>query len=242
MIELNDVWRTFTADSVRTHALRHVSLSVAQGEFAAIMGPSGCGKSTLLSILGLLDAPTSGSYRLMGRNVASLGDAEAAQIRRESIGYVFQEFALIDDLTVEQNLEVALIYQRVPRALRKKLCDEALERFGVAHRRRHKPSALSGGQKQRVAIARAVITPRAIVLADEPTGNLDSANGQEVLSLLRGLADQGTTIVMVTHSIEHARNADRVLQMLDGQLFGDENPRLPPGAHEPRAVAASRCQ
>ncbi|MFO0318463.1 MAG: ABC transporter ATP-binding protein [Hyphomonadaceae bacterium] len=224
LLDIDNISRDFSSEDVRTHALQSVSLSVRPGEFVAIMGPSGCGKSTLLAILGLLDRPTAGRYRFLGHDTLTLSDPEAAKLRRENIGFVFQEFALLDHLTVYENIDLALMYQDVPRHLRKDLIETALRTFGIEHRRNHYPGALSGGQKQRVAIARAVATPRRLVLADEPTGNLDSANGREVIQVLRQLQAQGSAVIMVTHSEAQAEQADRVLRMLDGRIVDETRP------------------
>jgi putative ABC transport system ATP-binding protein len=197
-----------------------LSLQVAPGEFVAVMGPSGCGKSTLLNILGLLDTPSAGSYRLLGTEIAGSSEQELTRLRRDHIGFVFQSFNLIDDLTVEENVEVALLYRK-ERGSRKKRVAEALERVGVAHRARHRPQQLSGGQQQRVAIARALVSNPQLILADEPTGNLDTANGDAVMDLLKNASAAGTTIVMVTHSPVHAAVAGRTIKMLDGQIVSE---------------------
>jgi putative ABC transport system ATP-binding protein len=200
--------------------LNEVSLDVARGEFVAVMGPSGCGKSTLLNILGLLDRPSAGSYRLMGEETASSSEQQLTRLRRDHIGFVFQSFNLIDELTVEQNIEVSLLYRKDGGARRRRVA-EALERVGVAHRARHKPQQLSGGQQQRVAIARALVSNPQLILADEPTGNLDTANGEVVMDLLKSVSAAGTTIIMVTHSPLHAAAAARTVKMLDGQIVSE---------------------
>jgi putative ABC transport system ATP-binding protein len=203
---------------VETAALDDVSLEVKPGEFLAIMGPSGCGKSTLLNILGLIDSPTSGSYWFRGENIARCSEEELTLRRRAGVGFVFQSFNLIDDLNVTENVEVALLYVGVPRAERRERIAAALERVDLAHRARHMPKQLSGGQQQRVAVARALVANPKLILADEPTGNLDTANGEAVMEMLTRIMNGGTTIVMVTHSEEHAKRAHRVVNMLDGRL------------------------
>lgn len=220
MLALSHIVKNYRATDVETRALDDVSLNVAQGEFVAVMGPSGCGKSTLLNILGLLDTPTGGSYRLLGAETAQASESELTGLRRDHIGFVFQSFNLIDDLTVAENVEVALLYRK-DRGRRRKRVTEALERVGVAHRARHRPQQLSGGQQQRVAIARALVSNPQLILADEPTGNLDTVNGDAVMDLLRGASQAGTTIVMVTHSPIHAAVAGRTVKMLDGQIVSE---------------------
>lgn len=221
MIELKNLQKSFRTAEVETIALDRVNLSVAPGEFVAVMGPSGCGKSTLLNILGLLDNPTSGSYKLNGKEVSSLKEKERTAMRKGIIGFVFQSFNLIDELTVAQNVELPLIYLGVPAAERKKRVKETLERMNISHRAKHKPMQLSGGQQQRVAIARAVVTNPSLILADEPTGNLDSTNGTEVMELLTELNRAGTTIVMVTHSQHDAQYARRTINLFDGSIVGE---------------------
>lgn len=221
MIELKNLQKSFRTAEVETIALDRVNLSVAPGEFVAVMGPSGCGKSTLLNILGLLDNPTSGSYKLNGKEVSSLKEKERTAMRKGIIGFVFQSFNLIDELTVAQNVELPLIYLGVPAAERKKRVKETLERMNISHRAKHKPMQLSGGQQQRVAIARAVVTNPSLILADEPTGNLDSTNGTEVMELLTELNRAGTTIVMVTHSQRDAQYARRTINLFDGSIVGE---------------------
>ena len=221
MLKLEHISKVFRAADVQTAALDDLSLEIAQGEFIAIMGPSGCGKSTLLNILGLIDSPTAGNYWFMGEDIAKCPEEDLTLRRRAGVGFVFQNFNLIDDLTVAQNVEVALIYRRVPASERRKRVAAALERVGLAHRAKHMPKQLSGGQQQRVAVARALVADPKVIFADEPTGNLDSANGDAVMDMLSGVAKSGTTIVMVTHSQVHASRADRVMQMLDGR-FVDE--------------------
>jgi putative ABC transport system ATP-binding protein len=218
MLKLDRVSKVYRAAEVETSALDGVCLEVQRGEFLAVMGPSGCGKSTLLNILGLIDTPTSGAYWFMGENVAGCSEEELTLLRRAGVGFVFQNFNLIDDLNVAENVEVALIYRRVPGAERRRRVTAALERVDLAHRSKHMPKQLSGGQQQRVALARALVSNPKLVLADEPTGNLDTANGDAVMEMLSGVTRGGTTIVMVTHSEVHAKRADRVLHMLDGRL------------------------
>jgi putative ABC transport system ATP-binding protein len=220
MLALSHLSKNYRTTEVETHALNDISFSVTQGEFVAVMGPSGCGKSTLLNILGLLDMPSAGSYRLLGAEIAQSSEAELTRLRRDHIGFVFQSFNLIDDLTVEENVEVALLYRK-DRSGRRKRVAEALERVGVGHRARHRPQQLSGGQQQRVAIARALVSNPQLILADEPTGNLDTANGEAVMDLLKGASAAGTTIVMVTHSPIHAAAAGRTVKMLDGQIVSE---------------------
>jgi putative ABC transport system ATP-binding protein len=221
MLRLQNVSKVYRASEVETLALRDVSLEVEDGEFVAVMGPSGCGKSTLLNVLGLLDSPTNGAYWFFGEDVARYPERRLTQLRRQSIGFVFQSFNLIDDLTVAENVEVALLYRGVPTAERKRRVAEALERVGVGHRARHRPQQLSGGQQQRVAVARALVSNPKLILADEPTGNLDTANGEAVMGLLKDAAGAGVTIVMVTHSLTHAAAAGRTINLLDGRVVAE---------------------
>ena len=218
MIKTENIRKVFRTEDVETWALNGVDIEVAKGEFVAIMGPSGCGKSTLMNILGLLDSPTEGSYCLNGTDVALFGEDERTALRKGVIGFVFQSFNLIDDLNVYENIELPLLYMGVPKKERKKWVEEAMERMDIAHRAGHFPQQLSGGQQQRVAIARAVVTNPKIIFADEPTGNLDSRNGIEVMELLKQLNGEGTTVVMVTHSLRDASYAGRVINMFDGQV------------------------
>ena len=218
MIKTDSISKVFRTEEVETHALINVSLEVKQGEFVAIMGPSGCGKSTLLNILGLLDRPTDGQYFLDGRDMCALTEKERNVIRRGTLGFIFQSFNLIDELTVEENIELPLLYMKVPADERKRRITDALKRMAIEHRAKHFPSQLSGGQQQRVAIARAVVMQPKIILADEPTGNLDSKNGLEVMGLLRELHREGTTIVMVTHSARDAAYSDRIVNLFDGSV------------------------
>jgi putative ABC transport system ATP-binding protein len=220
MLSLSHLEKHYRTTEVETRALSDISLDVAKGEFVAVMGPSGCGKSTLLNILGLLDTPSAGSYRLLGTEIAGAGEQALTRMRRDHIGFVFQSFNLIDDLTVAENVEVALLYRK-DRGGRKKRVMDALDRVGVAHRARHRPQQLSGGQQQRVAIARALVSVPELILADEPTGNLDTANGDAVMELLKSASAAGTTIVMVTHSPIHAAAAGRTVKMLDGQIVSE---------------------
>jgi putative ABC transport system ATP-binding protein len=218
LIELRNVDKIYRTDDVETRALRDVSLSIARGEYVAIEGPSGCGKSTLLSILGLLDTPTGGSYVLADREVARLDNAERSRIRNREIGFIFQNFNLIGDLTVAENVELPLTYRGLSAAERRRRTAEALERVAMSHRARHFPAQLSGGQQQRVAVARAIAGEPAVLLADEPTGNLDSTNGELVMELLGDLHRSGSTIVMVTHDRRFNRYASRTIDLLDGSL------------------------
>ena len=210
--------KVFTTDVVETHALNGVSIDIHDGEFVAIMGPSGCGKSTLLNILGMLDTPTEGTYMLDGREVSTLKEDERTAYRRGKIGFVFQSFNLIEELNVSENVGLPLGYLGIKGEKRRKLVADTLERMGISHRATHHPNQLSGGQQQRVAIARAVVCKPGLVLADEPTGNLDSKNGIEVMELLRELNREGTTVVMVTHSQRDASYADRIINLFDGQI------------------------
>src|SRR5512136_1510665 len=218
MIKLEGVTKIFYTEEVETHALAGVHMEISKGEYVSIAGPSGCGKSTLLSILGLLDTPTQGTYVLNGRPVANLSLAERARIRNREVGFIFQSFNLIGDLTVFENVELPLTYRGIKSAERKTRSTEALEKVGMAHRARHLPSQLSGGQQQRVAVARALVGDPLILLADEPTGNLDSKNGEAVMDLMRELHKQGATICMVTHDPRYARHADRTVHLFDGRV------------------------
>lgn len=222
MIKTENLQKIFRTEEVETWALNNVSMEIKAGEFAAIMGPSGCGKSTLLNILGLLDNPTDGDYFLNGINVSRYTEAERTKLRKGVIGFVFQSFNLIDELTVFENIELPLLYLGVSSDLRKEKVQEAMDRMQIAHRHKHFPQQLSGGQQQRVAIARAVVANPKLILADEPTGNLDSKNGKEVMDLLTELNNDGTTIVMVTHSQHDAGYASRIVNMFDGQLLVSE--------------------
>ena len=218
MIQLNNICKEFTTDTIRTLALQDINLSIARGEFVAVMGPSGCGKSTLLNIVGTLDRPTSGSYLLDGKEVGTLTTSQLTAIRKGKIGFIFQSFNLIDELTVKQNIELPLTYLPVSGAERRSRVNELLERMNMSHRTHHYPRQLSGGQQQRVAIARALVTNPDIILADEPTGNLDSKNGIEVMELLTDLNAAGTTVMMVTHSDRDAAYAHRTITLFDGHI------------------------
>ncbi len=221
MIELHDLSKVYRTSDVETTALNNVNLEISEGEFIAIMGPSGCGKSTLLNILGMLDTPNSGSYNFLGEDVANRSERELANVRKQNIGFIFQSFNLIDELSVAENVELPLLYQKMPAKERAERVQQVLERVNIAHRADHRPQQLSGGQQQRVAVARAVVTNPNLILADEPTGNLDTTNGEEVLNLLGQLNSDGTTIIMVTHDQGHADHASRVVHMLDGRVLSE---------------------
>jgi len=223
LLRLEGVSKVFLTDEVETHALSGIQLEIGKGEFVSIAGPSGCGKSTLLAVLGLLDSPTGGTYILSGRPVSDLAPPERAQIRNREIGFVFQSFNLIGDLTIFENVELPLTYRGVKASERRERVRDALERVGMAHRERHLPSQLSGGQQQRIAVARAVAGDPLIVLADEPTGNLDSAHGEAVMELLGELHSAGTTICMVTHDPRYAAYADRLIHLFDGQVVEERS-------------------
>jgi putative ABC transport system ATP-binding protein len=221
MLKLSGVSKIHQAGEVQTTALDRVDLDIAAGEYVAITGPSGCGKSTLLSLLGLLDVPSQGEYWFDGQNVAGWGEARLNELRRGRVGFIFQSFNLIEELSVYENVELALEYTSTPAAERRERVQAMLAKLGVAHRAGHRPSQLSGGQQQRVAIARALVAGPALLLADEPTGNLDTAHGDEVMRLLRKINEEGTTVVMVTHSPAHAAQASRTLHLLDGRIVVD---------------------
>lgn len=218
MIKLTDIKKVFRTEDVETWALREVSLEVKAGEFVAIMGPSGCGKSTLLNILGLLSSPTEGTYMLDGKDVSTLSESDRIKLRKGTLGFVFQSFNLIDELNVTENIELPLLYMNVPSKDRKEAVKKVIDRVAMGHRAKHYPAQLSGGQQQRVAIARAVVANPKLILADEPTGNLDSKNGKEVMELLKELHQEGTTIVMVTHSQHDAGFASRTINLFDGSI------------------------
>ena len=237
LIKLEGISKTFQTDEVETHALSGVHLEVGRGDYLCIAGPSGCGKSTLLSILGLLESPTAGSYLLDGKPVAGLTAPERVRIRNQRIGFVFQSFNLIGDLTVAENVELPLTYRGLDVAERQSRVAEALERVGMGHRRNHFPSQLSGGQQQRVAVARALGGKPAILLADEPTGNLDSRNGEAVMELLRNLHREGTTICMVTHDPRFARHAEKTIYLFDGRIVDERTD--PSGVLELSGVAST---
>ncbi|NQT78300.1 MAG: ABC transporter ATP-binding protein [Bacteroidetes bacterium] len=219
MIKTENLSKIFRADEVETTALDQVSFEIKPGEFVAIMGPSGCGKSTLLNILGLLDNPSGGDYYFNDKEVSTFKERQRARLRKNNIGFVFQSFNLIDELNVQENVELPLIYLGMPASQRKKRVTEVLEKMKIIHRRKHFPMQLSGGQQQRVAVARAVIANPHLILADEPTGNLDSANGEEVMNLLETLNNEGTTIIIVTHSQRDAEYAQRIIRLFDGQII-----------------------
>ena len=221
MIQIKDLEKFYRTDEVQTIALNKLSFEVKEGEFVAIMGPSGCGKSTLLNILGLLDSPDGGSFKFNGEEISTYNERKRSQIRKHNVGFVFQSFNLIDELTVFENVELPLIYTGVKKGERKKRVEEVLEKMQIMHRRNHFPQQLSGGQQQRAAVARAVVNNPKLILADEPTGNLDSSNGNEVMDLLTDLNESGTTIVMVTHSEHDAKYSHRIIRMLDGQKVAE---------------------
>ena len=221
MIKIENIKKVFRTEDVETWALREVSLEVKAGEFVAIMGPSGCGKSTLLNILGLLSSPSEGTYMLDGKDVSTLSESDRIKLRKGALGFVFQSFNLIDELNVTENIELPLLYMNVPSKDRKEAVKKVIDRVAMGHRAKHFPAQLSGGQQQRVAIARAVISNPKLILADEPTGNLDSKNGREVMELLKELHREGTTIVMVTHSQRDASYADRTINLFDGQIVNE---------------------
>lgn len=223
LIHLEGVKKVFYTEDVETHALSGIHLDIFPGEYVSISGPSGCGKSTLLSILGLLDSPTEGTYMLNKQSVANLSLSDRARIRNREVGFIFQAFNLIGDLTVYENVELPLTYRGTPAAERKKKVQDALERVGMAHRMKHYPAQLSGGQQQRVAVARAVVGDPSILLADEPTGNLDSSNGEAVMGLLKELHEGGATICMVTHDPRYARHAERSIQLFDGRVVEEKD-------------------
>lgn len=223
MIKVEDLTKIFRTDEVETWALEKVNLEIGKGEFVAIMGPSGCGKSTLLHILGLLDGATTGKYYLNGKDVSACSESERNKLRKGMLGFVFQSFNLIDELTVEENIALPLLYMGVPGNERRKRVTDAMKRMDIMHRAHHYPRQISGGQQQRAAIARAIVTRPLLILADEPTGNLDSKNGKEVMGLLSELHREGTTIVMVTHSQHDAGYADRIVHLFDGKVLGEED-------------------
>jgi putative ABC transport system ATP-binding protein len=219
MLQMRELSRVYRTDTVETSALDAVDLDIADGEFVAIMGPSGCGKSTLLNLMGMLDSPSSGSYVFNGQEVAGMPEARLADVRKANIGFIFQSFNLVDELSVRENIELALLYHDVSAVERKRRTDEVMDRVGIAHRARHRPNQLSGGQQQRVAVARALVAEPKLILADEPTGNLDTNHGEEVMRMLQQLNAEGSTIVMVTHSPAHADHASRIVHMLDGRIL-----------------------
>jgi len=219
MLTMRDLSRVYRTDTVETTALDRIDLDIADGEFVAVMGPSGCGKSTLLNVIGMLDSPSSGSYVFDGKEVAGLPEGKLAEVRKKNIGFIFQSFNLVDELSVRENIELALLYHDVPASERRRRVEEVMDKVGIAHRGKHRPSQLSGGQQQRVAVARALVGNPKLILADEPTGNLDTQHGEEVMKMLQALNREGSTIVMVTHSPGHADYAGRVVNMLDGKIL-----------------------
>jgi len=221
MLKLHDLFKVYRTDDVETVALSGVNLEIDQGDFVAIMGPSGCGKSTLLNVIGMLDNPTDGNYFFLDEDVAGYSEAQLSLIRKKNIGFIFQSFNLIDELTVAENIELALLYHDMPAAERKQRVTDVMDKIGIGHRAGHMPGQLSGGQQQRVAVARAIVGDQPMILADEPTGNLDSVHGQEVMEMLRSLNAEGTTIVMVTHSPAHADYAQRTVNLFDGRVMTD---------------------
>jgi putative ABC transport system ATP-binding protein len=221
MIKIENLNKVFRTDQVETTALSDIHLTINKGEFVAIMGPSGCGKSTLLNILGLLDVPSTGDYYFDNQNVARHSETVLAKIRKNKVGFIFQSFNLIDELTVFENIEIALIYNDIPSKIRKERIDQVLQKLEISHRAKHFPHQLSGGQQQRVAIARALVANPDLLLADEPTGNLDSVRGQEIMQILQQLNTEGTSIIMVTHSQEHANYARRQIHLFDGKLISE---------------------
>jgi len=224
MLKLHNMYKVYSTDEVETVALNGVNLEIEQGDFVAIMGPSGCGKSTLLNIVGMLDNPSDGDYFFFDENIATYNESQRSVLRKHNIGFIFQSFNLIDELSVAENIELALLYHDMPSAERKERVANVMDRMGIAHRANHMPGQLSGGQQQRVAVARAVVGDQPLILADEPTGNLDSVHGQEVMETLRSLNKEGTTIVMVTHSPAHADYAHRTVNLFDGHIV-TENTR-----------------
>ena len=219
MLTMRDLAKVYRTDTVETAALDGIDLDIADGEFVAIMGPSGCGKSTLLNVIGMLDSPTSGSYVFNGQEVAGLPEGKLADVRKKNIGFIFQSFNLVDELSVRENVELALLYHDVAASERRRRADEVMDKVGIGHRAKHRPSQLSGGQQQRVAVARALVGNPKLILADEPTGNLDTHHREEVMKMLHALNAEGSTIVMVTHSPGHADYAGRVVNMLDGRIL-----------------------
>ncbi len=219
MLKMRNLSRVYRTDTVETTAIDSIDLDIEPGEFVAIMGPSGCGKSTLLNLIGMLDSPSSGSYIFNGQEVAGLSESKLSETRKSNIGFIFQSFNLVDELSVRENIELALLYHPVSAAERRARTDAVMDRVGIAHRAKHRPSQLSGGQQQRVAVARALVAEPKLILADEPTGNLDTQHGEEVMKMIQQLNAEGSTIVMVTHSPAHADYATRVVNMLDGRIL-----------------------
>jgi len=218
MLKLHNLSKIYQSNDVETVALDAVNIEIEQGEFVAIMGPSGCGKSTLLNLIGMLDNPSEGEYHFLDEEISGYSETKLAAIRKHNIGFIFQSFNLIEELSVQENIELALLYHNVPNAERKERVNVVMDKVGIAHRAKHMPSQLSGGQQQRVAVARAIVGNQKMILADEPTGNLDSAHGQEVMEMLQALNEEGTTIVMVTHSPAHADYARRTINLFDGRV------------------------
>ena len=239
LIDVQDLHKVFVTEEVETHALSGIHLKIHKGEYIAIAGPSGCGKSTLLSVLGLLDSPTDGDYSLNSNPVADLSASQRARIRNREVGFIFQSFNLIGDLTVYENVELPLTYRNMPKKERKERVHNALEKVSMAHRMKHYPSQLFGGQQQRVAVARAIVTEPSILLADEPTGNLDSANGDIVMEMLAHLHKNGSTICMVTHDPRYAKNAQRTVYLFDGRIVEDEK-QCPTNLRLPRPSIGAR--
>jgi putative ABC transport system ATP-binding protein len=226
MIQLEKITKVYRTDEIETNALNQISIAIHKGEFVSIMGPSGCGKSTLLNVIGMLDRPESGSYVFLDQEIGSLNEKNRSEIRKRNIGFVFQNFNLIEELTVFENIELPLIYNKYKSAERKARVNEIMERIGIAHRANHFPQQLSGGQQQRVAVARALVTKPSLILADEPTGNLDSSNGNEVMELLCELNEEGTTVIMVTHSSHDASYSNRIINLLDGEIVSENKIKL----------------
>ena len=222
MIETKKLVKVYQSDEIETVALNEIDLQIKEGEFVSVMGPSGCGKSTLLNVLGMIDNLSGGEYHFMGEEIGQLSEKNRSQIRKHNLGFVFQSFNLIDELTVVENVELPMLYTKVPAAARKKRVDELLEQMDMVHRRKHFPQQLSGGQQQRVAVARALVNKPKLILADEPTGNLDSKNGDEVMQMLTQLNEEGTTIIMVTHSQYCAEIGKRIIRMLDGKVLAED--------------------
>ena len=226
MIKLDKLTKVYRTEDIESTALNNVSFEIQRGEFVSIMGPSGCGKSTLLNVLGMLDKPESGSYQFLENEIATLNEKGRSNIRKKNIGFIFQNFNLIDELTVFENIELPLLYNKVPSSERKQRVNELIEKIGISHRATHYPQQLSGGQQQRVAVARALVTKPPLILADEPTGNLDSSHGNEVMELLCGLHEEGTTIIMVTHSSHDASYSGRIINLLDGQVVSEKKNKV----------------
>jgi putative ABC transport system ATP-binding protein len=222
VIKLQNLSKAYRTAYMETTALNQINIHIARGEFVAVMGPSGCGKSTLLNVVGMIDSPSSGEYYFDGEEVGQRSENELVDLRKRNIGFIFQNFNLIDDLSVQENVDLPLLYMGLPKAERRRRVEEALELVGLASRARHRPQELSGGQQQRVAVARSVVGDPKLILADEPTGNLDTKNGDDVMNMLAALKDKGVTILMVTHSPEHGQRADRIIEMLDGQVVGGD--------------------